>query len=59
MDNAVDAVKRVETLYLKARELKATSNIKKLQLVPSSPGKSCYYCPLNNNVKACPEGVKR
>lgn len=56
---AVDAVNRVEKLYLKAKELKAVSNIKKLQLVPATPGKSCFYCPFNNNKAACPEGVKR
>lgn len=57
MQLAVDAVNRVEKLYLKAKELKAVNNIKKLQLVPANPGKSCYYCPFKNIKGACPDAV--
>jgi hypothetical protein len=57
MDNAVNAVKRVESLYLRARELKAATNPKKLQLVSPTPGKACYYCPFKNNKAACPDAI--
>jgi hypothetical protein len=57
MDVAVKAVKRVEELYMKARELKAATNPKRLQLVQASPGKSCYFCPFKSNKNACPDGI--
>ncbi len=56
-DNAVTAISRVEALYLRAKELKAATNVKKLQLVQASPGKTCYYCPFKNNKAACPDAV--
>lgn len=55
---AEDAIARVESLHKKATQLNAVQNLKKLQLVPSKPGKSCYYCPLKNNAIACPDAVK-
>jgi hypothetical protein len=57
MDHAVQAVERVEKLHTRARELKATSNIKKLQLVPATPGKACFFCPFKGNKTACPDAV--
>ncbi len=57
LDVAVQAVKRVEDLYFRARELNAAANPRKLQLVQASPGKSCYWCPFKQNKAACPDAV--
>lgn len=57
MDVAVQAVKRVEALYLRARELNAAGSPKRLQLVPATPGKSCYFCPFKHSKAMCPDAV--
>jgi hypothetical protein len=57
MDVAVEAVKRVEDLYIQARTLNAVANPKKLQLIKATPGDACYWCPFRKNKAACPDAI--
>lgn len=52
IDVAINALQRAEKLFLRARELKAVNNPKKLELVRATPGDSCKYCIIKGS---CPD----
>jgi hypothetical protein len=52
IDIAIEAIKRVDALAIKAKELKAASNPKKLVLISATPNEGCKYCMIQ---KMCPD----
>lgn len=55
LDMVVDALKRIDSLGARVDELNIAHNSKKLLLISPTAGKSCYFCPLKNNSKLCPD----
>lgn len=56
LDIAVNALKRVDKLHQDALALDARKNLKKLILIPATPGKSCFFCPFKTG-NICPDAV--
>lgn len=52
---AVDTLERAELLRDKALKLDVKSNPRKLNLIATTPGKSCFFCSLK---QSCPDAVK-
>lgn len=57
IDLAIDTLKHVDEMGIKAKELGVKNNPKKLTLVPAQPSPAnCMWCPINGSL--CKEGVK-